>query len=315
MKTWVSLGVLVACVGLAYGCGDDDDDNGGGHAGAGGSAGTSGTTARGGTSGAGAAAHGGGGSSGRAGTSGRGGSSGRPDGGTSGRGSLTGGSSNAEGGAAGNAGGGAAGAAAVSGNAGGGAGGHAGSCDTEARPQKLSTTCEPVLTAEGTYQDTTTTDCTFESACAAAHCGTLWSAYDANMCRRPLCRSSDECGEGERCMAPPLLGDVTCYFDPEYPDGFSVASDCSCSFLPTECAPRAYCLPAADYPPENDCPVEHMSCDDLSVGYDAAFDWLSSLEIPDGSDLGSALASCQSKIQAALPACESGGGDGGGHSN
>ncbi len=303
-RSFATAGLVIACLGLVYGCGDDDDDNGGGS----GRAGTSGTAGRGGTGGGGTAGHGG--TGGHGGTSGRGtmtgGKAGHAEGGTSG---------NAEGGAAGHAGGGA------SGMSGGGSGNQGGSCDADATPHKLSSACEPVPIWEGGYEDSLTTNCSFEAACEAVKCGTLWSAYDANMCRRPLCHSSAECGSGERCIAPPLVGDFNCYFNAENNSDFyehNLQSDCSCLLELSECAPRAYCVSAADYPPADDCPVASMTCDqlnDLAFGVVGPFDWLSPITsaAENTSDLVIALSDCASKSQDAYAACEGHGGNGGGH--
>jgi len=188
-------------------------------------------------------------------------------------------------------------------------------CDVRATPHKLSTTCAvvPVWEPDNTSEDTVTTNCSFESACKAFGCGGLWSPYDAHMCRRPLCHSSAECGTGERCVAPPLLGDFNCYFDPI--SSPAVNADCSCEFEQTECAPRAYCLSAAEYPAESDCDVAHMTCEQLGYLYYAPFDYLSPLMLDGTSDLSIALGDCESKIHTAYAACQGGaGGEGGGHS-
>jgi hypothetical protein len=185
----------------------------------------------------------------------------------------------------------------------------------DAPPRKLTTTCAAVTTNYSGYEDTLTTNCSFDAACDAVQCGALWSPYDANLCRRALCHSSDECAMGERCVAPPLLGDFNCYFD-YFSDGHyaqSLQPDCSCRFEPSECAPRAYCLPAADYPPANDCPIAGMTCDDLSNAQ-GPFDWLApvTLAAASTSDLVIALNDCSTKIQAAYAAaCQGGGGQGG----
>jgi hypothetical protein len=300
-RSWMPVATMLVCVGVAYGCGDDDSDAGGSHAGASGASGRAGGSS--------------GGSNGHAGTGGHAGTSGSGasgHAGSSGRGSLTGGSGNAEGGVSGQAGAGAAGMAGggASGTAGGGAGG---SCDAGTTLRKLSSTCEavPVWAADGT-EDTIMTNCSFESACKAVGCGSLWSAYDASMCRRPLCHSSAECGTGERCVAPPLLGDFNCYFDPV--SAATVDVDCSCGFELSECAPRAYCLSAADYPPADDCDVTKLTCYQLSYSQ-GPFDWLGPLQLESTSDLGVALDDCQTKIRAAYTACQGGaGGEGGGHS-
>jgi hypothetical protein len=84
---------------------------------------------------------------------------------------------------------------------------------------------------------------------------------------------------------------------------FVVGADCTCGgFEETECAPRAYCVPAADYPPANDCLVASMTCCQLSIGYYGVFDWLAPLQLPSDSDFAVALADCQHAIQTAYRA-------------
>ncbi len=232
---------------------------------------------------------------------------------------MTGGAGNAEGGVSGQAGGGAAGTAGTAGESapgasGAGAGNEGGACDAAAPRRKLSSTCEvvPVADPPGDSEDTIWANCSFESACQAVGCGGLWGPYDANMCRRPFCTSSADCASGERCVAPPLLGDFNCYSD--YFSPGTARPDCSCEFEDSECAPRAFCLPVADYPSQDDCPVEGMSCDELAYGYPAPFDYLSPIiSLADGtSDLVVALDACASKIQDAYAACRGGsGGEGG----
>jgi hypothetical protein len=118
---------------------------------------------------------------------------------------------------------------------------------------------------------------------------------------------------GRRRSGGRLLGDFNCYFD--YFSGDGQQADCSCAFEESECAPRAYCLSAADYPPENDCRVEQMSCEQLADGYVAPFDWLWPVtsQADSTSDLVSALGDCEEKIHTACVACQ--GGEGGGPSH
>lgn len=275
-----TLALVLACAGIAYGCGDDDSpppSGSGGSSGNGGSAGRAGNAGKGGS----------GGSSGRAGTSGgaRGGTGGHDVGGGF-----------AGAGEAGNHSGG------TFGGAGAGAGGM---CEVQDKKPLGDCPLNPY---------TVTTTCSFGASCEAARCGEAWSAFDASGCLRAKCSSSATCGDDERCVAP-ILGEPTdCQGSIQ--EGCTVDSttcECSCSWT-QDCAHFGLCEPAALHPPGEDCPTAGKSCDELLVWQEQLGDFAASH--PTG-DLADAIDACTDKMNSALrendcPGAGGGGAGGGG---
>lgn len=281
MKTRVSFGVLLsAVVCLAYGCGGDDDDTTpsphAGAAGKGGKGGAGGSTPKGGSAGV------GGSSSGRGGTAGapRGGTGGHLDGGTGGRGGSSG----------------------KAGDSGSG-----GQCVEE--PRGPLAECAPFSTPDGD-QRTVSTTCSFEATCEALDCGGIWSDFDANGCRRHMCKGSNECDDGERCVAALLVGGPDCYssvYEGCELDGCS----CSCS-ASDDCVAGAFCQPAADFPEAADCQASSKECAELPYYIDMLELWTDGLDPDALSDTDSAMLACEKEAERALAHCPGHGGEGGG---
>ncbi len=82
-------------------------------------------------------------------------------------------------------------------------------------------------------------------------------------------------------------------------------AQCSCS-ASADCAQVAYCLPAADYPPSEECDLSGMSCSDLTQ-------FLFDLDLTDyEGDVAAALAACHAKVADRIAECDGGAGNGGG---
>ncbi len=211
------------------------------------------------------------------------------------------------GGSAGSARGGIAGRG---GSASGGIGGLGGMCQNETPLHKINDTCPMVNTPDGSgTHDTQTSTCSTAdeaAACANLECGKPWSPLDENHCFRAACHASSDCGAEQRCVIPLFFGQLDCV-----PSGYGNLSldDCECTFGVTgDCGDHGFCLPGADYPPDQDCQTAGKTCYELTQ-------WLDAFALTTGpdqkEDLADAVVACHMKVERALAQC-SGGGTGGG---
>ena len=266
----VALGTVL---GVMAGCGTDDEepgnDAGAGNAGSAGTAGrTGGSSGRGGA-GANAGGRAGGDSGGRAGSGGRGGSGGAGSGGAG------------EGGQAG--------------------GGEGGACLEEVDHHPLGAAC-----GDGD-QATVSTSCTFEDTCKALGCGEPFSQFDASGCRREECASSEDCADDERCVSARVRGDTECHSSLFEDCGVSECNVCVCGGT-DDCRSLAFCLPADEYPADEDCDLAGLGCDDL-------VEWSNYLKYADRlfeGDTKAAIEACRSKVDQAVDDCSGDGGSGAG---
>ncbi len=185
-----------------------------------------------------------------------------PSGGSAG--SSTGGRSGGTGGSGASGGlgatGGAGGGQGASGGSGGrpptgGAGGEAG-CSVEEVEEDSLAHCS------GTFGDQPVSTCTFEATCTALGCGHPWSQFDLSGCRRRQCTSDTECESDHRCLPAVLAGATNCYSS-VYEDCEPQCGECLC-VASSDCSTVAFCQPVATFPPEGDCPVATIDCEELS---------------------------------------------------
>jgi hypothetical protein len=194
--------------------------------------------------------------------------------------------------------GGKAGLGGVSGSSMGGSSGQAG-CETTEVEDSLAH-CPRLGAAEWGQP---ASSCPFEATCEELHCGAPWSDFDENGCRRVPCESESACSASERCMPTALAGVIGCRS--------SILEGCepycsSCQCIGTDdCAAVAFCQPAVDFPPSDDCPVASFACNDLPY-------YRTMLEIQlqrdYESDIATALESCAEDVADRIAACLGTGG-------
>lgn len=161
-----------------------------------------------------------------------------------------------------------------------------------------------------------TSECPFAETCRALRCGAPGSQFDASGCRRKECRSDSQCGEDERCVAPPLFGDFDLCRSSVYE---VVTNECdACQVTASaDCDTPAFCLPLREYPPADDCDISGMGCSALLVAQASVLGYVESFEQgeePDGEVL-EALQRCYDRIGKARESCYPAEGGAGGESS
>jgi len=166
--------------------------------------------------------------------------------------------------------------------------------------RKLNDACPTVTTANGPA-DTLLSTCSnpLDEVCEWLDCGEPWSRFDANACFRPACRSSAECGPGERCAAVTLFGQPPCVSSSL--TDLRVGSDCECNFGETgDCSDHGYCLAEAEHPAANDCETAGKTCTELER-WRAFFEGLPVSGNP--TDFEQAQLDCRDKLEQAMGDC------------
>lgn len=143
-------------------------------------------------------------------------------------------------------------------------------------------------------------NCPFDQTCVALRCGRVGSPFDASGCRRQECRSDGDCGDDERCVAPPLQGVFELCSSSVYE---AVRNECTaCSVVASaDCATPAFCESRAEYPPEGDCPIAGLGCNGLFLAQASVLGYLESWDEDDSLFLP--LEQCHDRIRDAREAC------------
>lgn len=153
------------------------------------------------------------------------------------------------------------------------------------------------------FGDQPLSSCTFEATCEALDCGALWSQFDETGCRRRECRAQADCSSGERCLPAVLAGQTGCYSS-VYEECEWYCGECFCS-ASEDCATVAFCQPAADFPPENDCPVADIACEELWYFRDRVE---TDFEKGYADDVTFSFDACLDAIEERSAECQGGGG-------
>ena len=153
------------------------------------------------------------------------------------------------------------------------------------------------------FGDQPRSSCTFEATCETLGCGHPWSQFDLSGCRRRQCTSQANCSLDHRCLPAVLAGVINCYSS-VYEECESDCGECSCT-ASSDCATVAFCQPTKNFPPENDCPVEAIACENL--GY---FRTLVEIDLEQGyaDDVTFSFQACLDAIEERFDDCRGGGG-------
>ena len=106
--------------------------------------------------------------------------------------------------------------------------------------------------------------CTPEASCERLECGEPWSLHAEDGCLRETCLSDVDCNDGERCIPAPVAGAFDDWLSGGCEGCELIAGQCGCSCLEGGPGQRAVCLSRMEFPPSRDCPVECLSCAEIS---------------------------------------------------